>query len=112
MTKENLQNTSQNMTTLLEESDSNPFPQQSPKQPSEQPPKPNLLRLEQYVAEKDYELACRELMAILEKMDANFGGVHDIEFDAPAQLAYLPEKLLIHFATRLANAITTLFSDP
>ena len=44
------------------------------------------------------------------KMDANFGGVHDIELDAPAQLAYSPEKLLvIYFATRLANAITTLF---
>ncbi|HHF1583888.1 TPA: adhesin, partial [Haemophilus influenzae] len=108
MTKENLQNAPQNTTVSLVESNNN---QTSP-QMLQQSPKPNLLRLEQYVAEKDYELACRELMAILEKMDANFGGVHDIEFDAPAQLAYLPEKLLIHFATRLANAITTLFSDP
>ena len=108
MTKENLQNAPQNTTVSLVESNNN---QTSP-QMLQQSPKPNLLRLEQYVAEKDYELACRELMAILEKMDANFGGVHDIEFDAPAQLAYLPEKLLIYFATRLANAITTLFSDP
>ncbi|HHF4109304.1 TPA: adhesin, partial [Haemophilus influenzae] len=91
MTKENLQSVPQNTTASLVESNND----QTSLQILKQPPKPNLLRLEQHVAKKDYELACRELMAILEKMDANFGGVHDIEFDAPAQLAYLPEKLLI-----------------
>ena len=42
-------------------------------------------------------------------MDANFGGVHDIEFDAPRSAGISTRKLLIYFATRLANAITTFF---
>ncbi|HHF3668658.1 TPA: adhesin, partial [Haemophilus influenzae] len=79
MTKENLQNTPQNTTASPVESNNN---QTSP-QMLQQSPKPSLLRLEQHIAKKDYEFACRELMVILEKMDANFGGVHDIEFDAP-----------------------------
>ncbi|HHF4109305.1 TPA: adhesin, partial [Haemophilus influenzae] len=91
MTKENLQNAPQDATALLAELSNN----QTPLRIFKQPRKPSLLRLEQHIAKKDYEFACRELMVILEKMDANFGGVHDIEFDAPAQLAYLPEKLLI-----------------
>lgn len=67
---------------------------------------------EQVVAAKDYEQACTELLGILGKLDSNFGGLQDIEFEVPQQIAHLTQEKTVYFCTRMANAITTLFSDP
>lgn len=73
--------------------------------------KPNLARFEQAVENKDYALACSELLDILGEIDANFGELFNIEFDCPAQLATLPKERSVYFCTRMATAITTLFKD-
>ncbi|MBN6064925.1 adhesin [Aggregatibacter actinomycetemcomitans] len=74
--------------------------------------KPSLIRFETAVAEKNYEAACTELLDILYKIDANFGGLENIEFDYPQQLEHLAQDRMIYFCTRTAAAVTTLFSDP
>lgn len=79
---------------------------------SEQPSTPSVSRFEQAVANKEYEMACKELLAILGKLDANFGGIHGIDCEMPGQLAGLEYAQVVHFCTRVANAITTLFKDP
>ncbi|HBO39346.1 MAG TPA: adhesin, partial [Pasteurellaceae bacterium] len=73
---------------------------------------PNVARFEQAVADKDYELACTELLNILEKIDHNFGGIQNIDFEMPLQIAQLEKDRNIYFCTRMAVAISTLFSDP
>ncbi|HGO5815722.1 TPA: hypothetical protein ACK3JR_001614 [Mannheimia haemolytica] len=50
---------------------------------------PSVIRFEQAVADKNYELACTELLSILSKLDGNFGGLSNIELDVPQQLEYL-----------------------
>ena len=73
---------------------------------------PNVMRLEAEIAKKDYEAACRELLAILGKFDSNFGGIQEIECNFPQQLNGLEEERAVYLCTRLANAITALFTDP
>ncbi len=76
-------------------------------------PNPSVERFEQNVAEKNYEIACQELLEILGKLDGNFGGIQNIDFEMPKQLAEktLEQDKVVYFCTRMANAITTLFSD-
>ncbi len=74
---------------------------------------PNVEQFEQAVNAKNYELACNTLLAILNKLDSNFGGIQDIEFSLPKQLAVneLAQDRIVYFCTRMANAITQLFTD-
>lgn len=72
----------------------------------------SLIRFEQAVAAKNHEAACNELLEILHRIDANFGGINNIEFDNPQQLNLLQQDLLVYFCTRTAAAITALFTDP
>ncbi|OOF36064.1 UDP-glucose:protein N-beta-glucosyltransferase [Rodentibacter heidelbergensis] len=74
--------------------------------------KPSVLRFEKKVAAKNYEDACVELLDILGKIDTNFGDIQDIEIDFPPQLENLAKDKHIYFSTRMAVAITQLFSDP
>lgn len=80
---------------------------------SEQIQTPSVLRFEQAVAARRHEEACNELLAILNKLDSNFGGISNIEFDMPLQLKnpLLAKDQVIYFCTRMATAISTLFSD-
>lgn len=75
--------------------------------------KPNVERFEQAVAEKNYEEACVELLNILGKLDSNFGAIDGIEFSMPTQLKEptLKYDMVKYFCTRMATAISTLFSD-
>nr|WP_315539120.1 adhesin [uncultured Haemophilus sp.] len=74
---------------------------------------PSVIRFEQEVAAKNYEAACVELLDILSKIDSNFGGVEGIEIDYPSQLNdELVQDKIQHFCTRVAVAISELFSDP
>lgn len=74
---------------------------------------PSVIRFEQEVAAKNYEAACVELLDILSKIDSNFGGVEGIEIDYPNQLNdELAQEKIKHFCTRVAVAISELFSDP
>ena len=74
--------------------------------------RPNLARFEKETAAKNYEAACNELLNILGKLDANFGGIQDIEIDFPQQIAKQEQEIIRHFCTRMAVAITELFTDP
>ena len=80
---------------------------------AEEQKRPNVERFEQAVATKDYEAACVELLDILGKLDSNFGTLTDIEFNMPIQLAgaNMEYDKVVYFCTRMATAITTLFSD-
>lgn len=49
-------------------------------------PQPSINRLEKAIVDKNYEVACSELLNILEKIDGNFGGINEIEFDFPEQI--------------------------
>ena len=74
---------------------------------------PSVIRFEQEVAAKNYEAACVELLDILSKLDSNFGGVESIEIDYPSQLNdELGQDKIKHFCTRVAVAMSELFSDP
>ena len=74
---------------------------------------PSVIRFEQEVAAKSYESACVELLDILSKIDTNFGGVEGIEIDYPSQLNdELVQDKIKHFCTRVAVAMSELFSDP
>lgn len=74
---------------------------------------PSVDIFEQTVADKNYELACLQLLDILEHLDRNFGLIHTIEFSLPAQLTLptMEQEKTVFFCTRMANAITALFSD-
>lgn len=74
--------------------------------------KPSVIRFEKAVQAKQYENACNELLAILRKIDSNFGGIQDIEVDFPNQINQLEQDKIVHFCTRIAVAITALFEDP
>ncbi|WP_439242658.1 UDP-glucose:protein N-beta-glucosyltransferase [Lonepinella sp. BR2474] len=75
--------------------------------------RPNVEQFEQAVETKNYELACNTLLAILTKLDSNFGSIQGIEFNMPKQLSNteLEQERIVYFCTRMANAITPLFSD-
>lgn len=74
---------------------------------------PSVIRFEQEVAAKNYEAACVELLDILNKIDTNFGGVEGIEIDYPSQLNdELVQDKIKHLCTRVAVAMSKLFSDP
>ena len=74
---------------------------------------PSVIRLEQEVSAKNFEAACVELLDILSKIDTNFGGVEGIEIDYPSQLNdELVQDKIKHFCTRVAVAMSELFSDP
>ena len=74
---------------------------------------PSVIRFEQEVAAKNYEAACVELLDILSKIDTNFGGVEGIEIDYPSQFNdELVQDKIKHFCTRVAVAMSELFSDP
>ncbi|AUI66752.1 MULTISPECIES: adhesin [Glaesserella] len=73
---------------------------------------PSVIRFEKAVEAKNYEEACKELLAILGKLDSNFGGINDIEFDVPDQIVNLETDRTVLFCTRMAVAITHLFQDP
>ncbi|MDO4431547.1 MAG: adhesin [Lonepinella koalarum] len=74
---------------------------------------PSVDIFEQTVAAKNYELACLQLLDILEHLDRNFGLIHTIEFSVPQQLNLptMEQERTVYFCTRMANAITILFSD-
>ncbi|UXZ04782.1 UDP-glucose:protein N-beta-glucosyltransferase [Moraxella nasicaprae] len=73
---------------------------------------PSVLYFETLVAEKKYEEACGELLNILIKLDANFGNLQGIKIDYPESLTNLPNEQTVYFCTRMAVAITQLFTDP
>ena len=74
---------------------------------------PSVIRFEQEVTAKNYEAACVELLDILSKIDTNFGGIEGIEIDYPSQLNdELVQDKIKHFCTRVAVAMSELFSDP
>lgn len=73
---------------------------------------PSLQLLEKYIHHHNYEQACNELLAILYKLDADFGTVDQIAFDYPIQLNKLEQDRYIFFCTRMADAITRLFTQP
>ena len=74
---------------------------------------PSVIRFEQEVAAKNYEAACVELLDILSKIDTNFGGIEGIEIDYPSQLNdELVQDKIKYFCTRVAVAMSELFSDP
>ena len=74
---------------------------------------PSVIRFEQEVAAKNYEAACVELLDILSKIDTNFGGIEGIQIDYPSQLNdELVQEKIKHFCTRVAVAMSELFSDP
>ena len=74
---------------------------------------PSVIRFEQEVAAKNYEAACVALLEILGKIDNNFGGIEGIEIDYPHQLNdELGQDKIKHFCTRVAVAMSELFSDP
>ncbi|ULJ62692.1 adhesin [Wielerella bovis] len=73
---------------------------------------PSVERFEQAVAAKNYEAACQEFLAILGKLDANFGGLQNIDMAYPNQLNGMGYEVVKHFCTRVATAATTLFTDP
>ena len=74
---------------------------------------PSVIRLEQEVSAKNFEAACVELLDILSKIDTNFGGIEGIEIDYPGQLNdELKQEKIKHFCTRVAVAMSELFSDP
>lgn len=74
---------------------------------------PSVIRFEQEVAAKNYEAACVELLDILNKIDTNFGGIEGIQIDYPSQLNdELVQEKIKHFCTRVAVAMSELFSDP
>ena len=74
---------------------------------------PSVIRFEQEVAAKNYESACVELLDILNKIDTNFGGIEGIQIDYPSQLNdELVQDKIKHFCTRVAVAMSELFSDP
>lgn len=80
---------------------------------SEVQKQPSVIRFEQEVAAKNYESACVELLDILSKIDTNFGGVEGIEIDYPSQLNdELVQDKIKHLCTRVAVAMSELFSDP
>lgn len=72
----------------------------------------SVIRFEQAVKAKDYELACNEMLDILGKLDSHFGSIDSIECDFPDALQNLSQEKLVHFCTRMAVAITELFSNP
>ncbi|USZ15002.1 hypothetical protein NGM44_00955 [Moraxella sp. FZFQ2102] len=69
----------------------------------------SVIRLEQAVAKKDFEASCNELLAILGSLDNQFGGIHQIECDYPQQLNFSEKERVVHFAARVASAVTELF---
>ncbi|MCW9711222.1 adhesin [Avibacterium sp. 21-586] len=73
---------------------------------------PSLQLLEKHIHHHNYEQACNELLAILYKLDADFGTVDQIAFDYPIQLNNLEQDRYIFFCTRMADAITRLFTQP
>ena len=74
---------------------------------------PSVIRFEQEVAAKNYEAACVELLDILNKIDTNFGGIEGIQIDYPSQLSdELVQEKVEHLCTRVAVAMSELFSDP
>lgn len=79
---------------------------------SEEKKVPSVIRFEQAVKAKDYEVACKEMLNILSKLDSNFGGLEGIEYDYPVFLENLEKDKIVHFCTRMAVAITELFTDP
>ena len=53
------------------------------------------------------------MLDILSKIDTNFGGIEGIEIDYPSQLNdELVQDKIKHFCTRVAVAMSELFSDP
>ena len=53
------------------------------------------------------------MLDILSKIDTNFGGIEGIEIDYPSQLNdELVQEKIKHFCTRVAVAMSELFSDP
>lgn len=81
---------------------------------TEQQRNPSVEVFAQAVKDKQYEAACLELLEILNKIDSNFGGIHEIDFDLPNQLKNenLDQEKHIYFCSRMADLITELFIDP
>ncbi|MDO4434810.1 MAG: hypothetical protein Q4B71_00145 [Cardiobacteriaceae bacterium] len=70
---------------------------------------PSLERFEAWVCERNDELACQELLAILSKIDSNFGNIQGISYQVPSQIQYDELQEMAHFCTRLAAAVSQLF---
>ncbi|QGM79915.1 adhesin [Otariodibacter oris] len=73
---------------------------------------PSVIRFEQAVKSRDHERACSELLHILSQLDTNFGSIQNIEIDFPDQLEGLDQDKVVHLCTRMAVAMTSLFTDP
>ncbi|MBN6710174.1 adhesin [Haemophilus haemoglobinophilus] len=73
---------------------------------------PSVIRFEDAVEQKQYDIACRELLQILSKLDENFGSIQNIEINFPTQIEDLEQESAVYFCTRMATAITNLFKDP
>lgn len=73
---------------------------------------PSVAVFEKAVREKDYAAAAGMLIRILTAVDCNFGGLSDIEIGFPAQIAGSEEQQTVYFCTRMAAAVSELFSDP
>lgn len=71
--------------------------------------KASVIRFEQAVNNNDFESSCNELLAILGSIDAHFGSISAIECNYPLQLNFSEREQAIHFATRIATAVTKLF---
>ncbi|MDG2915720.1 adhesin [Bisgaard Taxon 10/6] len=80
---------------------------------TEQQKNPSVETFEQAIVEKNYEAACTELLNILAKIDSNFGYITGIDCRMPIQLANenLVQDKHVYFCTRMATAITALFTD-
>ncbi len=72
-------------------------------------PEASIIRLEQAVKSQDFEQSCTELLNILAKLDANFGGIAGIECDYPTQLGFSESEQAVHLCSRIAAAVTDLF---
>ena len=71
-----------------------------------------MLTARKRISNKNYEGACQELLNILRKLMTILVGFDGIEFDFPEQISDLLEKRIQYFCTRVANAVTELFTDP
>jgi FkbM family methyltransferase len=69
-----------------------------------------ITRFEYHCYRREHEIAGRELLALLERIDQHYGVM--VNVDEWAQSAEAQDIMDEHLTTRLASAITTLVTDP
>ena len=70
----------------------------------------SLEKFESYAYGRDQEMAMRELLALLEAIDGNYGGV-GAEFHAQPLSSVMVDEVVQHVLTRIASAASCLLSD-